>query len=114
MLPAPPEPAATDKGIISAHLAAFAFEAVRDLHGKWRQATQAIESELDKFHHPEPIWENLDAEVQMDDLKKLRKMLIPAEQEARQALCDRIAQELSHRKRDDSSRRTRRQLPWRR
>jgi hypothetical protein len=43
----PPEPAATDRATIAAHLAAFGSPKARGLYQDWRSLTMATDTELD-------------------------------------------------------------------
>lgn len=91
----PPEPAATDRATIAAHLAAFGSPKVRGLHQDWRSLTMATDTELDTVAFNATV-NYPDISLGVDDLKRLDE-LGTQERAARQELADAIAAELGHR-----------------
>jgi hypothetical protein len=86
----PPEPAATDRATIAAHLA-FGSPNVRRLYEDWRSTLTKIDIEEDGIRR---AFDDISGKgPNLDALKEL-EVLQPKERDARQALADAIAKEL--------------------
>jgi hypothetical protein len=90
-----PEPEGTDGATIKAIVVAFGSPVVRSLHESWSRAVEAVNDERHGLIFEANESGDPDHRITVDDQKKLREELAPAEAAARQALADAIAAELN-------------------